>query len=80
MRRELGVDYLDVNGQPRDNLKADDVVVAATDVLLSCEPRIVINRVVPHFEDARLSSITVDYREITSGTEEAVTVGYVRHS
>ena len=76
MRRDIGVSFLDDDGQPLDGLGPATVEASAHEALVRDEPRIDLDAVTAHFDGDVLTNIRVAYRDREDASQHEVMVTY----
>lgn len=76
MRRDIGVGFLNDDGQPRNGLGPATVEASAHEALIQDEPRIDLDAVTAHFDGDKLANIRVAYRDREDASQHEVTVTY----
>ena len=76
MRREIGFDALQEDGQPKPGLRPEAVEASARRVLATYEPRIDVDQVDVAMNGDALESIAVSYRDRQGGTPGHIVVRY----
>lgn len=75
-QRATGVNYLDAEGRPHDELGPATVEASAHQALLRDEPRVDLDAVTAHFNGDTLVSIRVAYRDREDASQHEVTITY----